>query len=153
MGTVIHESDRTSPSRLESLIVRCEADRASHMTGGANSATELRAIQEALGHPLPHELRLFLLRLGGGVFYLKHEIFGARRVMIHDIELLPDIVHFRARLGSAVPAAVLPFHCVDSQIHAVELGDGPCAGVLALDETGIRYPTFADFLEQVVIPR
>jgi hypothetical protein len=152
MATNVYDGDRGGPGRLEALIARCENDRAAHMTGGGNTERELREVEVALGRPLPEELRLFLSRLGGGVFYLSHEIFGARRVMIHDIELVPDLLHFRSWLGPAVPPHLLPIHRVDGRVHAIELVDGPCAAVVSLSEPGRRYPCFCDFLGRVVAP-
>src|SRR5262245_31370135 len=110
--------------RMEDLIARCEADRGQHMTGGPASEDELRQLEAALGGPLPEAYRQFLRRLGGGVFYLKHEMFGARRVMIHDIELVPDVLSFRSRLG-ALPPSWLPIHRSDGQVHALDLAGDP----------------------------
>jgi len=151
MGTMVYEGDRASPASLEALIARCEADRGAHMTGGGCTEMELRSVEDALRQPLPADFRLFLSRLGGGVFYLKHEIFGARRVMIHDIELVPDLLSFRAWLGTAVPPNLLPIHRADGQIHAIELG-GARANVRSLNHTGPCYPRFSAFLEAFVLP-
>jgi len=147
---------RTNPAGaapLETLMARCEADRASHMTGSACAEVELRLVEHALGQPLPPAFRLFLSRLGGGIFYLKHEIFGARRVMIHDIELVPDLLSFRAWLGPRVPAHLLPIHRADGVVHAIELGDSPQSAVHRLEDPGAAsYPDFAAFLRHVVVP-
>jgi hypothetical protein len=149
MDAIVYGSPGLSP--LEGLIARCEADRSSHMTGGPCTALELRAVEDALGEALPAELRLFLSRLGGGVFYLEHEIFGARRVMIHDIELVPDLLSFRSWLGAAVPPGLLPVHRAGGRVHAIELG-GTTAAVHTLNAPGPVYPDFTTFLQQVVFP-
>jgi SMI1/KNR4 family protein SUKH-1 len=153
MSLVTCDTNRSGSAPLEALIARCEADRASHMTGSACTAIELRLVEQALGQSLPPAFRLFLSRLGGGVFYLKHEIFGARRVMIHDIELVPDILSFRAWLGPRVPVSLLPIHRADGVIHAIELGDSPQSAVHRLEDPGAApYPDLAAFLRHVVVP-
>jgi hypothetical protein len=134
---------------LDALIARCRADVSSHMTGGACPEEDLRQIEAMVRQPLPAPFRAFLSDLGGGVFYLKHEIFGPRRVMIHDIELVPDLLSFRTWLGTAVPPNMLPIHRADGRIHAVDLGTG------AVRPLGITSPCYADFttfLERVVLP-
>jgi len=141
----------SSSMHIEILLARCEADRNRHMAGGAASEEELRSVEEALRRPLPEPFRLFLRRLGGGVFYLKHEIFGARRVMIHDIELVPDLLSFRSWLGTAVPAGLLPIHRADGKLHVLDLDAGPCAPVRPLGAPGRTYPDFTSFLEQIVL--
>lgn len=121
------------------------------MTGGPASDDDLRGVEEALRRPLPEPFRLFLQRLGGGVFYLKHEIFGARRVMIHDIELVPGLLSFRTWLGSGLPSGLLPIHRADGRIHVLDLDAGPCAPVRVLGGGGRGYPDFTRFLEDVVL--
>src|SRR5689334_14415900 len=83
-----------SSSPIDSLLRRCEADARVHMSNGGSSEEDVLLLERSLGRTLPDPFRLFLRRLGGGVFYLKHEIFGPRRVMIHDIELVPDLLSF-----------------------------------------------------------
>jgi hypothetical protein len=151
METSVHNVPHRSLDPLDVLVARCEAERGMHMTGGGCSEAELRCVEASLRGPLPGPLRSFLCRMGGGVFFLKHEIFGARRVMIHDIELVPDLLSFRAWLGSAVPPDLLPFHRADGQIHAIELGEGR-GGVRALNGAGTNYADFTTFLQRVVLP-
>jgi len=151
MEPSVAASDLWPGSPFEALIRRCDNDRASHMLGGPCSELDLRAVEQALGLPLPPPLRLFLSRMGGGVFYLKHEVFGARRVMIHDIEIVPDILSFRAWLGPEVRPDVLPFHRADGRIHAMALG-GDGSAVHVLGETEARYPDLTSFFRQVVVP-
>jgi hypothetical protein len=140
----------SSPMHIEILLARCEADRNRHMAGGGASEDELRSVEDALRRPLPEPFRLFLQRLGGGVFYLKHEIFGPRRVMIHDIELVPDLLSFRTWLGAAVPPGLLPIHRADGKIHALDLDAGRGL-VRPLGAAGRTYPDFTRFLEDVVL--
>jgi hypothetical protein len=127
-----------SPDRIETLIARCEADQSLHMTYGPCSEAEVCELEEELG------------RLGPGVYYLKHEIFGARRVMVHDIELLPDLRTFRTQLGEPVSPDVLPIHRQGEHIYAIDLDADP-APVRPLDGVGPSYPDFGTFLEAVVL--
>ena len=137
------------PKRLEAAIARFTADDALHMTGGPCLERELRHVEEAIGQPLSPAFRLFLARMGGGVFYLNHEIFGAHRVILHDIELVPDILSFRAWLG-ATPPLLLPFHRTGLRVHALDLAGPPAGRVVVVGSADPGYPDFTTFLEQVV---
>jgi hypothetical protein len=141
------------PDSIDELIARCEADRSLHITFEGSSETELRGLEETLGYPLPTPLRAFLGRLGGGVYYLRHEIFGPRRVMIHDIELVPDLLSFRHWLGAKVPARWLPIHRADGAVHAIELGVPDPAPVRRLSDPGPVYPDFTAFLKTLMQSR
>jgi hypothetical protein len=140
-------------TRLETLLARCEADRTLHMNAGGCPETELQRIEAAVGQPLPLPFRVFLSRLGGGVYYLKHEVFGPRRVMVHDIELVPDLLSFRHWLGEIVPRTALPIHRADGVIHVLELAGDHAGSVRSLDEGGHRYPDFTSFLEAEILGR
>jgi hypothetical protein len=142
----------TMAHTLEALVARCQADCTSHMTGGPCREGELRCVEEALGCPLPGAFRLFLSRLGGGVFYLQHEVFGAHRVMIHDIELVPDLLSFRTWVGTRVPPRLLPIHRSGERIHAIDLDGGLSAAVVPLSGGGPGYSDFASFLGSVIVP-
>ena len=148
MGGTTIPVEASWPSRLQAVLARCEADAARHMTGGPCSESELRHMEDALGAPLPSPYRIFLSRLGGGVYYLRHEIFGAHRVILHDIELLPDALSFRTWLGPDVRPMLLPFHRAGGRIHALDLESAGRVVVLGGSEPG--YPDFTTFLEQVV---
>src|SRR5688500_6397413 len=104
--------------RMDELIGCLRAARDLHIVGSGGTEDDLRATEERLGHPLPSPFRHFLQRQGGGIYYLRHEIFGARRVMVHDIETVPDLLSFRQWLGASVPAGWLPFHRSEGRIHA-----------------------------------
>jgi hypothetical protein len=121
------------------------------MMGGASTEIELRGLEETLGRPLPEAYRLFLRRVGGGVFYLKHEIFGAHRVMIHDIELVPDVLSFRTWLRT-MPPTQLPIHRADGRIHVIDLDTGECAPLGPAVAGQPRYRDFATFLAATVLP-
>jgi hypothetical protein len=150
MGMGTSQVEPSWPSRLQAVVARCQQDAALHMTGGPCTEQELRHLEDALGRPLPPGYRTFLARLGGGVFYLRHEIFSAHRVMVHDIELVPDVLSFRQWLGVGVPPGLLPFHRAGSRIHALDLDGAPSGRVVVVDSPEPGYPDFVTFLEQVV---
>lgn len=136
---------------LDEILGVLERDSARHMTNGPCQEDELARLEAALGHALPAELRAFLGRLGGGVFYDAHEMFGPQRVMIHDIELMPDMLSMR-RLLPGLPPDALPFHRSTSVVHVIEVprGAGQCR-ITPLGG-GSGYPDLASFLESVVLP-
>jgi SMI1 / KNR4 family (SUKH-1) len=136
---------------LDEILDVLERDLARHMTDGPCSEEDLRRLETALGDPLPADLRAFLGRLGGGVFYDAHEVFGARRVMIHDIELIPDLLSLRRTL-KGVPPDALPFHRSTSVVHVIELAPGGRPARITPLGGGSGYPDLAAFLESVVLP-
>jgi hypothetical protein len=133
---------------LEETLDVLERDAERHLTGGPCSEQDLQRLEAALGHSLPADLRRLLARVGGGVFYDAHELFGARRVMIHDIELLPDLLSLRRTLPG-VPPDALPFHRSGSLVHVIELAEP--ARITPLGG-GSGYADLASFLLEVVIP-
>lgn len=144
------------PVTIEEALGVLEKDQALHMTTDAASERDLDVLEEALGCRLPEEFRTLLVRLGGGIFYERHELFGVRRLMIHDIELVPDLLSFRRRFvddGGNIPSPdLVPFHRADGVVHLLDLRGGSEASVISAD--GERsYPDLACFLQQVVIPK
>jgi len=139
---------------IEAALQVLEKDLARHMITDRASELELDALEEALGGKLPEQFRTLLSRLGGGIFYERHELFGARRLMVHDIELVPDLLSFHRRFaadGEAVPTpALVPFHRADGVVHLLDLRSGGEAVVSA--DGGRSYPDLASFLLRVVIP-
>jgi SMI1/KNR4 family protein SUKH-1 len=140
---------------IDAALQVLETDLARHMTTDRPSELELDALEEALGGKLPEQFRTFLGRLGGGIFYERHELFGARRLMVHDIELVPDLLSFHRRFAAdaqtSPEAALVPFHRADGVVHVLDLRSGGEAPVLSAD--GARsYPDLASFLARVVIP-
>jgi len=136
---------------LEEIFEVLERDAGHHMTNGTCSEEQLSKLEAGLGHRLPEDLRRFLARLGGGVFYDAHELFGARRVMIHDIELIPDVLSVRRTLPG-VPQGALAFHRSGSLVHVIELGSRATAGRITPLGGGSGYADLASFLETVVLP-
>jgi len=139
---------------IEAALQVLEKDLDRHTITDRPSELELDALEEALGGKLPEQFRALLSRLGGGIFYERHELFGARRLMVHDIELVPDLLSFHRRFaadGKAAPTAVLvPFHRADGVVHLLDLRSGGEAVVSA--DGGRSYPDLASFLLRVVIP-
>jgi hypothetical protein len=133
-------------AELESLLARIQADARRHMTAGPASESELVQLEAAIGHPLPAAFRTFLARLGGGLYYERHEIFGPLRAMIHDIELVPPLVG----VCRGLPAGVIPVHRAASVIHFMDLRPEGAASVFSL-LTGERHPGFTSFLRDVVV--
>ena len=138
---------------IEAAVQVLEKDMARHTTTDRPSELELDALEEALGRKLPDQFRTLLGRLGGGIFYERHELFGARRLMVHDIELVPDLVSFHRRFAEgdiAAAPALVPFHRADGVVHLLDLRSG---GEAVVSEDGTRtYPDLAHFLQNVVIP-
>jgi hypothetical protein len=140
---------------IEEVLEVLERDRARHMTTDRATERDLAVLEEALGRRLPEQFQAFLARLGGGIFYERHELFGARRLMVHDIELVPDLLSFRrgyaAGAGIDLAPHLLPFHRAEEGVHLLDLGGTGEASVVSA--AGARaYPDFARFLQSVVIP-
>jgi hypothetical protein len=147
--------ERESLVTIEGALGVLERDRQRHMTGEPASERELEMLEETLGRKLPVDFRTLLARLGGGIFYDRHEVFGARRLMVHDIELVPDLVSFRQRFAGAGEGEscedFVPFHRADGMVHLLDLRARGGPAVVSLDGTR-SYPDLAGFLEEVVLP-
>ena len=132
-----------------------ERDHHRHMTAEPASERELDLLEETLGRRLPDDFRALLARLGGGILYERHEVFGARRLMVHDIELVPDIASFRRDFvkagGGELARDLVPFHRADGIVHLFDLRPSGGPAVISLDGTR-SYPDLARFLEEVVLP-
>jgi len=146
---------RPMTTTIEEALAALEKDRARHMTTDRASERDLDVLEEALGRRLPEDFRTFLARLGGGIFYERHELFGARRLMIHDIELVPDLVSFRrsfaGEAGGDPGPDLVPFHRADGVVHLLDLRKEGESPILSADRKR-SYPDLARFLRQVVIP-
>jgi hypothetical protein len=138
-------------ARLAVVLDAFDAGTDAHMTTPA-SEDELRRVEGGLGRPLPAALRTFLSRVGGGLFAHGHEVFGATRVMIHDIELVPDILSVRARLTAEGhgDATEVPFHRRGQVIHLMRT-EGPAAGEVISLPAGEGYPDLAAFIAAVML--
>lgn len=154
------QGERRMPRRatltLSDILERFERDADRHTTAGPCSEDDLLRLEESLGRRLPEPFRRFLLRLGGGMFYLGHEIFGPQRAMIHDIELVPDLYSMHQRLlaeGNLPDDGFVPFHRARGVINLMDVRDEHGAGRIMSGTQPAPFPDFASFLETVVLPR
>jgi len=133
----------------EALLQRIGRDASDHMIAGPVSQEDLARLASEIGRPLPAQYRMFLERLGGGIYYGRHEIFGPVRAMIHDIEMVPPLT----RVCRGLPPGVIPVHRAGTIIHFMDLRhDAAPVPVFSL-LSAEHYPDFATFLREVVVPR
>jgi hypothetical protein len=139
------------PGRLDRIVERLAADGGRHLLTGPADEQELLRIEGALSLRLPPRFRALLGRLGGGILYDRHELFGPRPLQLHDIEFVPSLQAMRARFASSGPE-LLPFHREGGLVHAFVLGEGheEPIPIQSLDGTR-RYPDLETFLEAVVL--
>jgi hypothetical protein len=142
-----------SCTTLDEILGQFARDGNHHFTNGPATALELRELEGALGRPLPESFRAFLNRLGGGLFYAGHEIFGPHRVMVHDIELVPSLTTIRSALcAQRLPDGLVPFHRIGGILHAFDLRDPADAERIVAFPGGSTYPDLPSFLVEVVLP-
>ena len=136
---------------LAVLLQRFENGAHSRMAVPA-SDEELRRIEEALGRPLPAPLCSLLSQVGSGLYEYGHEIFGPQRLMLHDIELVPDLLSVRARLAAegVLHPHFLPFHRGGATFHLIRMEGAGAGGVVSLP-SGRDYADLASFIEQVLL--
>lgn len=136
---------------LAALLHRFEDGADARMTVPATDE-ELRRVDEVLGHPLPAPLRALLREVGGGLYEGGHEIFGPLRLMLHDIELVPDLLSVRARLlaEGVLHPQFLPFHRGGATFHLIRT-EGAGAGCVVSLPAGRVYADLATFVEQVLL--
>jgi hypothetical protein len=138
---------------LDEALAVLERDRAQHLVQPC-SARDLDRLEEALGLSLPSAYRELLERIGGGVLYDRHEVFGARRLILHDIELVADVLTARQRFeeaGRRWPAHLIPFHRCGGAIHLLDASGGAGRSPV-LGDAGQSWPDLPDFLAAVVLP-
>lgn len=151
--------ERRAPRRGNLSLVQIldifDRDRDRHMIAGPASETDLEQMETALGRKLPPSFRAFLGRFGGGLFYNGHEIFGPVRAMVHDIELVPDLLSVRQRLvdGGELPEGFVPFHRARGVIHLLDVRDEIGTGQIVPLSQSAPHPDLPSFLETVVLPR
>lgn len=140
---------------MEGIVAAMLEAAPSHTLAGASDAAELDELERRLGHPLPAAYREFLARVGGGIFYQRHEIFGPRRVMLHDIEFVPDLMSLRRMLaaeGRQLREGTIPVHRAGAMVHLLDLDPGAGHGRVVAEGQAESYQDFARFLEAVVLP-
>jgi len=126
-----------------------------HMAGGGTSEEDLQRCEERAGVALPAPFRAFLSRFGGGLYFHGHEVFGPKPVVIHDIELVPDLLTVRKWLlaqGAEVPPELLAFHRARGVIHLLDTRPGSTERVLTLGGSA-TFPDLASFFEAIILPR
>lgn len=102
------------------LLEAVERHAKEHLRFGAVPREQITAFEARLGRPLPPALTEVLEAVGNGIFFGKEELLGPRRLMVHDIELLPDIMSVKARTPG-LPESWLPFHRRDGALHVVDV--------------------------------
>lgn len=135
------------------VLDRLVRDSGQHLLTGPAHEADLARLEQTLGQPLPHEFRALLLRMGSGILYDRHELFGPHQLQLHDIEFVPSLLGVQKLLGASLAPGMLPFHRGGGVVHAFDLRNGTAepVPVTALDGSA-TYPDLAAFLEAVVLP-
>ena len=138
-------------SSLADLFQRFDSDSEARMTVLA-SDEDLSRLDGALGRPLPAPLRALLKEVGAGLYEGGHEIFGPTRLMVHDIELVPDLLSVRARLAAegVLDPHFVPFHRAGATFHLIRTDGAGAGGVVSLP-SGKVWGDLASFVEQVLL--
>ena len=137
---------------MQEAMATLERDRARHLTQRC-SGKDLDLLEQALGRRLPSDYRSLLERVGGGILYDDHELFGGRRLIVHDIELVPDVLTLkrqRAEAGRPWPMHLVPFHRCRGRLHLLDVSGAGETRVVG--EDGRSWPSLLDFLSEVVLP-
>lgn len=135
---------------MTALIENVERHAPEHLRFGPVPREEITALEARLGRPLPPALAAVLEKLGNGIFFGKEELLGPRRLMVHDIELLADMMTVKAQ-APGMPEDWLPFHRCDGVIHAVDLSPAAFGQVRAWPG-GAPRGEIADFLADRLTP-
>ena len=144
--------DGTAEAALSRAIDRLARDLDLHLLSGPVEEDELARLEQALAVTLPPSFRTYLSRLGSGLLYDAHEIFGPRSLQLHDIEFVPSLASVVRQLRGTLGPNLLPFHRGDGTVHVFDLTGGPHEPlpVRALAGGG-SYRDLAGFLEAVVV--
>ena len=134
-----------------SLIETVERHAPEHLRFGPVPREQITAFEARLGRPLPPALTAVLESVGNGIFFGKEELFGPRRLMVHDIELLPDMLTVKAQ-APGLPEAWLPFHRRDGVLHVVDVSPEAFGQVHSWPD-GSACGDIADFLADRLTPR
>ena len=102
------------------VVEAVERHSGEHLRFAPVSRAEIAELEARLGRSLPPELAAMLETVGNGIFFGREELFGPRRLMVHDIELLPGMTGVQAATPG-LPADWLPFHRCDGALHVVDL--------------------------------
>jgi len=134
----------------EALAAAIGTHEAEHLRFGPVPRAEITALEERIGRRLPAALASALATVGNGIFFEKEELFGPRRLMVHDIELLPDMMTVKAGLVG-LPDAWLPFHRCDGALSVVDLS-GESFGEVRSWPDGAPQGDVAEFLARRLTP-
>ena len=139
--------------RLLGVIDRLVRDSSQHLLTEPAHETDLEGLERTLGLPLPASYRSLLGRMGSGILYDRHEVFGPHSLQLHDIEFVPSLPGVRRHLATSVGPRLMPFHRDGGRVHVFNLSSGSDepVPVRALDGSA-SYPDLATFLEAVVLP-
>jgi hypothetical protein len=129
---------------VEALRLRAAA----HLTQGPVPEREVEEFAKRLDVRLPPELVALLTQVGNGIFFGEDELFGPRRLMVHDIELVPDMLTVKSALPT-LPATWLPFHRRGRTVHAVQLG-AHGYGTVFSSPAGATWPDVAAFARDLL---
>lgn len=143
-----------SRERLRGAIERLTRDAGRHLLTEPALDADLLGVERTLGLRLPASFRELLGRIGSGILYDRHEVFGPLSLQLHDIEFVPSLPAVRKQLAEALAPALLPFHREGRRVHVFDLGNGADepVPVRALDGPQ-TYPDLVTFLEAVVLPK
>jgi len=153
MRSASNPGSRGKATELDDILARLAEDGDQHVTGGPAGEADLERLEEVMGGALPESLRTLLGRLGAGLFYQGHEIFGPLRVMVHDIELVPSLGAMHARLrAEGLAEGLVPFHRFDGRLHLFDRRDPNQPERIVSIPAGPTYQDLPSFLRAVVLP-
>jgi len=128
---------------LRDVVDALQARASAHLTQGPVPEREVAEFAKRLDVALPAGLVALMTQVGNGIFFGEDELFGPRRLMVHDIELVPDMLTVKSGLPT-LPATWLPFHRRGRVVHAVELG-AVGYGSVSSWPAGSSWPDVASF--------
>ena len=112
---------------------------------------QIAELEARIGQRLPLELAAMLETVGNGIFFGREELFGPRRLMVHDIELLPDMMSVKAATPG-IPGEWLPFHRCDGALHVVDLRPEALGAVYSWP-AAVHQGDVGSFLASRLMPR
>jgi cell wall assembly regulator SMI1 len=157
--TPLPHTERRTPHRAAlswtQILDVFSADREAQLCTAPATEGELVALERTIGLRLPVQLREFLARIGAGLFYEGHEIFGPRRAMVHDIEMVPtmDGVWRREAAESRAATGLVPVHRARGVVHLIDASERLTRGRITTPGSMTAHDDFRSFLETIVIPR
>lgn len=128
-------------------------DSGKHLLTGPTHETDLARLEQALGTALPPAFRTLLSRIGSGILYDRHELFGPHSLQLHDIEFVPSLLGLQKQLAGSLAPGLLPFHRGEGIVHVLDVRSGTTepVPVRSLDGSA-SYLDLAAFLVAVILP-